>query len=129
MNFKSIFSHCNCTITTRFNGILHFDSQNCSTDIFILNHNNKIKHSCKGTRIYFTEHVEKGDKLCTFSTEINKPLTESAIFSQKTLIYVRMYKCLLSKSWKYQLLYSKSENFITKIWLNCIVQIICSLQY
>lgn len=98
VNYKSIYSHCNCTITTRFTGILYFTSENCSTDIFILNHTDKIRVPCesKGTRIGLESNVVEGDKLYTFSTEINKSLTESTIFSQKTLIFARMYEYLLS---------------------------------
>lgn len=94
VNYKAIFSHCNCTIITHFNGKLNFASENCTTDIFVLNHTDKIQLPCKGTKIRFQGNVVEGNKLYTFSTEINKPLTESTILSQKTLIYVhgRMYK-------------------------------------
>lgn len=122
MNYKSLYSHCNCTITTRFTGILHFALQNCRTDIFILNHTNEILLPCKDKRISLKVNVVEGDKLYTFSKEINKSLTESAILSQKTLIFARMYKCLLSISWKNQLLCS---NCLMAFWkLNNINTII-----
>ena len=97
VNFKSIYSHCNCTITTNFSGKLYF-VQNCSTDILILNHNATIRLPCKGSKILDYVDVVEGGKLFTISTHINKPLFESTILNQKIHIYARMYECLLSIS-------------------------------
>ena len=97
VNYKSIYSHCNCTITTNFSGKLIF-FQNCSTDILILNHNATTRLPCKGSKIHDGVNVVEGGKLFTISTQINEPLNESTILNQKIHIYTRMYECLLSIS-------------------------------
>ena len=91
VNYKSIYSHCNCMITTNFSGKLYF-FQNCSTDICILKHTATIRLPCKGSKIYERVDVVEGGKLFTISTKINKPLNESTILNQKIHIFTSMYE-------------------------------------
>nr|XP_022342155.1 uncharacterized protein LOC111135955 isoform X2 [Crassostrea virginica] len=90
VNHKSIYSHCNCTITTNFSGKLYF-VQNCRTDILILNHSATIRLPCKGPKIHIGVNVVEGGKLFTISMQINKPLYESTILNQKIHIYALSY--------------------------------------
>lgn len=64
-SFSSIYSHCNCTITTNFTGRLYFVSQNCDTDIKNLHSNNSIRLPCKGSK---GTNVSKGDILHMISS-------------------------------------------------------------
>ncbi|XP_078336236.1 uncharacterized protein LOC111135956 [Crassostrea virginica] len=78
-NYKSVYSHCNCTIAINFSGGLYFVSQNCGTSINIRNRarNYSIPLPCSGSRETSKAKVVKGDILHLISTYDNNFSTDS----------------------------------------------------
>lgn len=91
-SYKSIYSHCNCTITTNFTGTLYFVSQYCSNNIYILNNKDSIPLSCSGIKKTSKTNFTKGDKLFMISTFVNNFPTESTISNQVHVILIHARK-------------------------------------